>query len=68
MENVINKLNQWLSDEMEISSDMAFKVANATTVDKMVSSQNKYQTQKARTDAIQEAIRLVEEASQKEAI
>lgn len=68
MENVITKLNQWLADEMEILDEMAHEVATAETVDEMVKAKSSYEVQKAKTDAIWEAIRLVEEVSEKEAI
>ncbi|VDG98869.1 Uncharacterised protein [Lysinibacillus sphaericus] len=68
MENVITKLNQWLMDEMEVSSELAFEVANAETVDEMVKAKSAYQIQNATTQAIGEAIRLVEETAKKETV
>lgn len=61
MESIVNKLNQWLSAEMEISNQLAHEVATAETVEEMVKAKNVYEVQNARTDAIWEAIRLVEE-------
>lgn len=68
MENVITKLNQWLMDEMEVSSELAFEVANAETVDEMVKAKSAYQIQNATTQAIGEAIRLVKETAKKETV
>lgn len=68
MENAITKLNQWLMDEMEVSSELAFEVANAETVDEMVKAKSAYQIQNATTQAIGEAIRLVEETAKKETV
>lgn len=61
MEQVINKLEQWLRDETEISNELAHEVATAKTVDAMVKAKNVYEVQIARTDAIVDAIQMVKE-------
>lgn len=66
MEKVINKLSQWLHEEMEISNELAHDVATAETVEEMVKVKNVYEIQNAKTDAIREAIRLVEETENAE--
>lgn len=61
MKQAINKLTSWYGDEMEILDELAHEVATAETIDEMVKSKNVYEVQNAKTDAIFEAIRLVEE-------
>ncbi|MEV9639517.1 hypothetical protein ABZ756_02315 [Mammaliicoccus sciuri] len=59
MEQVIEKLFQWKSDEKEILDDLAHDVAQTSTVEKMVTAKQLYDLQKSKVDTIGNAIELV---------
>ena len=60
MEKVSVKLSQWYGEEKEILDGLAHEVANAETIEEMVSTKNIYQVQDTRVTTILETIKLVE--------
>lgn len=60
MGQLVNKLNQWFSDEQEILDQLAHDVATSDSIEDMVTAKQSYMIQEVKVDAIQEAIRFVE--------
>lgn len=60
MEQLLNKLSQWFSEEQEILDQLAHDVATSDTVEDMVTAKQAYMVQETKVDVIQEALRFVE--------
>ncbi|GGA32007.1 hypothetical protein [Psychrobacillus lasiicapitis] len=60
MNNLLQKISQWYSDEQEILNDLAHDVATSDTVEDMVTAKQAYSIQENKLNTIQEALRFVE--------